>query len=170
MEDLIKFLKENPNSRKIFGKRELKIIEKQLWGVNLTQSEKNRLSRDIREKFKFIKEVSRFESEFELKKGLIVRERIKEALKLIKNHKWFWKIEEIIVYGSFAEKRFHLFSDIDIAVKFKKINLKDATKFRIEMAGRLPEKIDVQVYNVLPAKIKKEIDKNGKSIYKKQTK
>lgn len=167
MADLLRFLEESKNARKIFGKRELKIIEKQLNGVDLTQSEKNRLSRDIREKLKFIKGINRFEDEFELKKGLIVKEKINEALNTIKNHKWFWKINEIIVYGSFVEKRFHLFSDIDIAVKFKKINLKDATKFRIETAGRLPEKIDIQVYNVLPKKIKKEIDKNGKPIYKK---
>ena len=51
---LLKFLKENENVRKVFGKRELKIIEKQLLGVNLTQSEKNRLSRDIRKKFEFV--------------------------------------------------------------------------------------------------------------------
>jgi len=166
--DLLNFLKENKNARKIFGKRELKIIEKQLLGVNLTQSEKNRLSRDIREKFKFIREVSRFEGEFDLKKGLIVREMIKEAIEVIKENRLFQKVDGIIIYGSFVEKRFHLFSDIDIAVKFNKINLKEATKFRIEIAGRLPKKIDVQVYNALPRKIKEEIDKHGKFIYKKQ--
>ena len=52
---LIQFLKKENNARKIFGKRELKIIEKQLFGLNLTQSEKNRLSRDIRKKLEFIK-------------------------------------------------------------------------------------------------------------------
>ena len=55
MASLLQFLRENKNARKIFGERELKIIEKQLIGVDLTQSEKNRLSRDVREKFKFIK-------------------------------------------------------------------------------------------------------------------
>ncbi len=48
---MLQFLKKNENTRKIFGVRELKIIEKQLLGINLTQSEKNRLSRDIRKKF-----------------------------------------------------------------------------------------------------------------------
>jgi len=168
MTGLLNFLKKNKNTRKVFGKRELKIIEKQLNGVDLTQSEKNRLSRDIREKFRFIKEVSGFEDEFELKKGRIVEERISEAVEVIKEHSLFRKIKDIVIYGSIVEKRFHLFSDIDIAVKFDKINLKEATKFRMEVAGRLPEKIDVQVYNVLPEKIKKEIDKNGKSVYKKK--
>jgi hypothetical protein len=41
--EFLQFLKSNENTRKIFGKRELKIIEKQLNGINLTQSERNRL-------------------------------------------------------------------------------------------------------------------------------
>ncbi len=168
MNDLLNFLKKNGNVRKIFGKRELKIIEKQLNGINLTQSEKNRLSRDIRKKFEFIKEAAKFEKEFELKKGKITKDKINEALEIIREHKWFWKIKEITIFGSLVENRFHLFSDIDIAIKFKKINIKDATKFRIEIAGKLPEKVDVQVYNLFPDKIKKEIDKNGKTIYKKE--
>ena len=56
----------NKNTRKIFGKRELKIIEKQIFGINLTQSEKNRLSRDIRKKFEFIEQVARFSAQFKL--------------------------------------------------------------------------------------------------------
>ncbi|MEK6935835.1 MAG: nucleotidyltransferase domain-containing protein [Nanoarchaeota archaeon] len=169
MGNILEFLNKNKdNARRIFGERELKIIEKQLNGVDLTQSEKNRLSRDIREKLKFIKEIARFENEFELKKGLIIKEKINESLELIKNHKWFWKVKEVILFGSFVEKRFHLFSDIDIAVKFKDISVKETTQFRVEMLGRLPPKIDVQVYNILPDKIKKEIDKYGKTIYQKQ--
>ncbi|MFA7707576.1 MAG: nucleotidyltransferase domain-containing protein [Candidatus Pacearchaeota archaeon] len=168
MTDLIRFLNENPNSRKIFGKKELKIIEKQSWGVNLTQSEKNRLSRDIRKKFEFIKEISKFSDDFDLKKASTTKAMINNALEVIKEHEWFWKIKEIILFGSFVENKFHLFSDIDIAVKFKEINIKDATKFRIHILGRVNNKIDIQVYNILPDKIKKEIDKNGKTIYQKK--
>ncbi len=169
MEDLVKFLKENSNSRKIFGKKELKIIEKQLWGAGLTQSEKNRLSRDIRKKFEFIKEIAKFSDEFGLKKASVTKEMINDALEAIKEHEWFWKIKEIIIFGSFVENRFHLFSDIDIAVKFKeKISEKDAFEFRKKVLGNISEKIDVQVYNLLPDKIKKEIDKNGKTIYQRK--
>lgn len=169
MTNLLKFLKENENTRKIFGKRELKIIEKQLQGVSLTQSEKNRLSRDIRKKFEFIKEVSKFSDEFELKHGTKIKELINQMLEIIKEHEWFWKIKEIILFGSLTEKRFHLFSDIDIAVKFKKdIAEKDAFDFRKKIMGRLPDKLDIQVYNVLPDKIKKEIDKNGRIIFKRE--
>lgn len=77
--DLATFFKNNENSRKIFGKRELKIIEKQLLGIALTQSEKNRLSRDIRKKMNFIKEISRYN--LDLKKG----SEIKKIVKNIKN-------------------------------------------------------------------------------------
>ena len=55
MMSLINIIKTNKDIRKIFGKKELVIIEKQLLGVSLTQSEKNRLSRDIRKKFEVIK-------------------------------------------------------------------------------------------------------------------
>ena len=43
-------------------------------------------------------------------------------------------------------------------------------KFRIEVSGKANDKVDVQVYNVLPDKIKKEIDEKGRVIYGKQNK
>jgi predicted nucleotidyltransferase len=167
---LLKFLKENEKSRKIFGKRELKIIEKQLQGISLTQSEKNRLSRDIREKLRFIKEISRFEDEFDLKKASIIKEMIKEVKEIILESKYHNKIKKIILFGSAVENQMSFRSDIDIAVEFFKIEKKDAGKFRIHILGRINDKIDVQVYNVLPKKIKKEINKKGKILYERKNK
>jgi predicted nucleotidyltransferase len=165
----IKEIKENENLRKIFGKRELKIIEKQLMGVSLEPSEKTRLSRDIRKKFEVVKTLIPYSDEFGLKHGANIKEFIKEVVEVIKEHEWFWKIEKIILFGSLVEKRFHLFSDIDIAVKFKKdINEKEAFEFRRKILKNLSEKIDIQVYNILPEKIKKEIDKNGKIIFQRK--
>ena len=63
------FLKKESGARRIFGKKELEIMLKQLDGIALTQSEKNRLSRDIRSKLEFIKNISVFEDEFKLKKN-----------------------------------------------------------------------------------------------------
>ena len=167
--NLLKFLKENEEkSRKIFGKRELKIIEKQLNGINLTQSEKNRLSRDIREKLRFIKEVSRFEDEFELKKSSEVKKRIKQTLEVIKEHRDFKKVEKIILFGSASEKKLSFRSDIDIAVMFDKIGKKDAGKFRIHVLGRVSDKIDIQVYNTLPQKIKNQINEKGRILYERK--
>lgn len=165
--NLLNFLKENEKARKIFGKRELKIIEKQLNGINLTQSEKNRLSRDIRPKFQFIKDVAIFDREFELKKGLIIKEKIKEAVELIKEDILFYKIKKIWVFGSSVEKTRTFRSDIDIAVEFSDIDSRKATEFRIRILRDFDKKMDVQVYNVLPAKIKKEIDEKGKILYEK---
>ena len=80
----LRFLNENPNSRKIFGERELKIIEKQLNGVNLTQSEKNRLSRDIRQKLNFIEKFAVYKEDFSLKKNQANLDLIKESIEEIK--------------------------------------------------------------------------------------
>ena len=166
--ELLNFLLKNKKSRKIFGERELRIIEKQILGINLTQSEKNRLSRDIRKKFEFIKEASQFEDEFELKKGSEVKRMVRGAKEIILNSEYFKNIKRIILFGSSVENQRSFRSDIDIAVEFNKIDVKEATLFRINIAGRLNEKIDIQVYNILPEKIKKEIDEKGKVLYERK--
>jgi len=162
---LISFLKENENTRKIFGKRELKIIEKQLLGVNLTQSEKNRLSRDIRKKFQFIKEISGRTYDFELKKGSLIKEKIQYVLEVIKKNKDFHKIKKILLFGSTAENQRSLMSDIDISVEFDEITSREAALFRIHVSGSVPDDMDIQVFNVLPDKIKNSIIKNNKILY-----
>lgn len=168
MINLLNFLKKNKNTRKIFGEKELKIIEKQLNGINLTQSEKNRLSRDIRKKFEFIKEASKFENEFELKKAGMIKELIEETKEEILTSPYFSKIKKIIIFGSTVENKRTFRSDIDIAVEFNEISIKEATEFRIKM--NQIKKIDVQVYNLLPEKIQNQIKKNGKTIYERKDK
>ena len=167
--NLLTFLKDNENARKIFGKRELKIIEKQLMGINLTQSEKNRLSRDIRKKFDFIKEVSRFEKEYTLKKGLEIKKIIKEAKEIILDDVLFKNIKKITLYGSVAENKLTFKSDIDIAVEFDKIDLKGATLFRKRILGKVNKRLDIQVYNHLPDKIRKEVEFKGRVLYEQQS-
>lgn len=166
--NLINFLKDNKEARRIFGERELKIIEKQLFGIKLTQSEKNRLSRDIRKKFEFIKEVSKYKEEFNLKRGVIVKEIIENTLDIIKEHQLFNKIKRIVLYGSTVEKERTFRSDIDIAVEFKSIDKKQAGLFRKEILRETNDNVDVQVYNNLPKKIKKEIDQKGKTLFKNE--
>lgn len=166
--NLLKFIEENQNLRKIFGKRELKIIEKQLKGVSLTQSEKNRLSRDIRKKFKTIRELIPYENEFDLKKGAENKKQINEIKEVILNSEYSKRIKRIFLFGSAVENQLTLLSDIDIAVEFDKIDNKEALKFRLKIAGNVSERVDIQVYNTLPKKIKKEIDTKGKVIYKRE--
>lgn len=165
---LLEFLKQNENARRIFGQRELKIIEKQLLGVNLTQSEKNRLSRDIRKKFDFIRNAEKFENEFELKKGAIISKLINETIKEILDDKLKKDIKEIWLFGSAVENKLTNNSDIDICVLFKKINKRDAFKFRARIAGRVSDKIDIQVFDFLPLKIQKDILKRYKVLWKNE--
>jgi len=162
---LLEFLKGDENARKIFGKRELKIIEKQLLGANLTQSEKNRLSRDIRKKLEFIANAAKFEKEFKLKKGAEIKKLIDEAKEAVLEDELSVRVKEIRLYGSAAENSLTLQSDIDIAVRFNKTSLSEATLFRKRVLGRVNARIDIQVYNILPQKIKKEIDTKGKVLY-----
>ncbi len=164
---LLKLLKESKDARKVFGKSELKIIEKQLLGVGLTQSEKNRLSRDIRKKLEFIRSISGFESEFELKKGAEIKKIVQEAKETIMADPVFKKIKRVVLFGSASENTLTLNSDVDIAVEFDRINLADATLYRKRISGKVNDKIDVQVYNVLPEKVKAEIDSKGKMLYER---
>ena len=168
--NLIQFLKKTPEARKIFGERELKIIEKQVNGINLTQSEKNRLSRDIRKKFGFIKEISKFSDEFELKKAQNIKSIVNEVREIILEHQFRNKIKRIILFGSVVENKITVKSDIDIAVEFFNVTKKQAFDFRKNVLGKFTEKIDLQVFNFLPEKVKKSILNNHKVLYENERK
>ncbi len=161
------FIEKNPLARKVFGKREIVIIGKQIAGIGLTQSEKNRLSRDIRPKLKFIAEASRFKDEFDLKKGAENKKIVENVLETIRRDVDFGKIREVLLFGSMIENKMTVRSDVDICVLFNKINLTDATKFRIRILGRVDDKADVQVFNALPERIKKSILKSHRVLYKR---
>ncbi len=163
---LKEFLKSNKNTRKIFGKKEMGIILKQLDGVALTQSEKNRLSRDIKPKLEFIKEASKFGDEFELKKDADSLRLVDKAVQLILHDELKDKIKAILLFGSHAGGIVTKRSDIDICVVFDKISRMEADKFRIRILGHFQLKMDIQVFNVLPQKIKREIARNHKVLYK----
>ena len=134
-------------------------------GVKLKNSEITRLSRDIRKKFEAIKELTGFSSEFGLKKGSEIKRIIEETKLIIQENKLFKKIKKIILFGSYLEGKTNLDSDIDIAIEFRKITKEEAINFRKEVMGKTNEKVDIQVYNILEDKIKKEILNKGKIIY-----
>jgi len=164
---LSSFIKKNrKEARKIFGKKEIEIMIKQLSGNKLNQTERNVLSRDIRKKLKFIKKISRFQDEFELKHNQDNERIIKRAVSEILNHKLKDKVKAILLFGSFADNTFHFRSDIDICVVFKEnISLRKSTLFRIDVLGNLPDKVDIQVFHTLPQKLKRSIAKNHKVLY-----
>jgi predicted nucleotidyltransferase len=160
-------LKNNEKMRKIFGKKEIEIILKQVEGLKLTQSERNRLSRDIRPKFEAIQELNEFKDEFELEQNQDNKRIIEKAKEMILDSELKDKIQAIFLFGSFADKTYTKRSDIDICVLFKKdISLKEATRFRINVSGELPDKADIQVFNILPLKVKRDIARNHKVLYK----
>ena len=136
-------------------------------GVQLTKSERTRLSRDIRKKFQVAEKLSKFSHEFKLKKGSEIKWIVEDAKEAIMESKYFSSISKIILFGSTVENQRTLKSDVDIAVVFYKISLKEATRFRVELSSKVNEKADIQVYNFLPLKIKKEIDKKGKILYER---
>ncbi len=73
------------------------------------------------------------------------------------------------MFGSSVENQRTFRSDIDIAVEFYEINLKEATLFRKRIGGNINKNVDIQVYNTLPGKIKKDIDKKGRILYKNES-
>lgn len=165
---LKEFLKANRNSRKVFGKKELEIIAKQLDGITLTQSEKNRLSRDIKPKFEFIKEASKFNDEFELKKDADSLRLIDKAVQLILNDELKGKVKAVLLFGSHVRGIVTKRSDIDICVVFDDIEREEADRFRIRILGNFSIKMDIQVFNILPQKIKRSIARSHKVLYKKR--
>ncbi|MBI4439982.1 nucleotidyltransferase domain-containing protein [Candidatus Woesearchaeota archaeon] len=161
------FLEKNAEARKVFGKREIEIMARQLDGIALTQSEKNRLSRDIRPKLRFIEGCAEFKDEFGMKKGSHTKETINEAVKIILQDRQMADIKMILLFGSAAENKMSYRSDIDIAVVFNRpVPRKEAGEFRLRLLGKLPSKVDLQVFDVLPMKIRREILKKNKILYK----
>lgn len=165
--ELIQTIKK-PEMRRIFGEQELKIIEKQIRGVNLRPSERTRLSRDIRKKLEAVRMLSVFVEEFKLKKGSYLREIVGETKQLIFDHPLFQKVRKIILFGTAAENKLRLGSDIDIAVEFKGVDRKELFEFLMEISGKVNKNVDIKVYNILPGEIKNEIDKRGKVIFEKK--
>ncbi|NOZ81037.1 MAG: nucleotidyltransferase domain-containing protein [DPANN group archaeon] len=153
--------------RRIFGKKEIDIMRRQLEGLPLSQSEQNRISRDIKPKLRAIKGLSAFSDEFGLGKDQDNRRLIKRAVEEILRDELQGRIQAILLFGSFADKSRTRRSDIDICVVFKKaLSLAEMTKFRIRMGGKLPEKIDVQVFRALPQRIRRSIARNHRVLYK----
>jgi len=162
---LIDLVKNNSEMRKIFGQQELRIIEKQLLGITLSPSEKTRLSRDIRPKFKIIRKLALFENEFEIKKAQEIKHIIENAKEEILSIKDIPKIKKIFVFGSYVENNLRPNSDIDLAIQFKKIEKKQIGKFILRAQGYVNSKIQISVFNNLPEKIKNEIINKGRIIY-----
>ncbi len=97
--------------------------------------------------------------------GQKVQRIIDESVKIILAHNRK-NIKAIFLFGSYADNTAIWRSDIDICVLLKgEVGLKEATLFRKKMLAIIPEKVDLQVFNVLPLKIKKSIADNHKVLF-----
>ena len=66
------------------------------------------------------------------------------------------------------QRLFRIMPDIDIAVEFIRISKNEAFDFRRNVMSQLPDKVDIQVFNLLPNKIKKSILKNHRVLYRNE--
>ena len=78
------------------------------------------------------------------------------------------KITAILLFGSHVKGIVTKRSDIDICIIFDKISKEEANKFRIHILGHFSSKMDMQVFNILPQKIKRSIARNHKILYKNE--
>lgn len=161
------FLRKDKGARRLFGRREIEIMLAHLEGISLTQSERNRLCRDIKPKLRAIKGLAQFENEFEMKKNQNNRKIMEKAVEVISRDPLFEGVKAIVLFGSHAAGEASIRSDIDLAIVFDGIGTKEATKFRIRAQGQLPDKVDIQVFNILPQKIKREIAGCHKVLFKR---
>jgi predicted nucleotidyltransferase len=163
---LYNFIKNSKDATCVFGSGEIRILKKQLLGINLTQSEKNRLSRSIRPKLKFIADCSLYKDEFEVKKGKEVYNLLDVFKDEILKDKFSKKIITIYLFGSFIENKMSMDSDIDVAVEFDNISKKDASEFKMRIIPNISNILQLTIFNQLPDNIKKEIFENGRVYYK----
>ncbi|MEN7982628.1 MAG: nucleotidyltransferase domain-containing protein, partial [Nanoarchaeota archaeon] len=159
---LINYLKKSKNVRLLFGKSEIEIMKKQLMGLELSPSERTRLSRDIRKKIQVVEELAKYKNEFALKKSQEVNFIINETKEIILE-KFKNNVSKIILFGSYAENTQNKNSDIDITIKLS--NSKNASRIYAQILGETSKKVDIHLYEKLPLKIRKEIDKKGKIIF-----
>jgi predicted nucleotidyltransferase len=164
--DLLDFLNRSSDARLIFGERELVIIKKQFLGVRLTQSERNRLSRSIRPKFAFVKDAARFDDEFKIKPGARIKRIVKETVDMILQDPIGKRIKKIVLYGSVISGQMAPSSDIDIAIDVPGVDTTEAMQIRKRLHGIVNDKVDIQIYQVLPQKIQSAID-GGREIYRR---
>ncbi|HLC80386.1 nucleotidyltransferase domain-containing protein [Candidatus Woesearchaeota archaeon] len=161
-------IKTDPHARKIFGRKEIEIILKQLDGIPLTQSESNRLSRDIRPKLGFIEKCLAFKDYFSLKKNQENKMILKETVSQILTSSEGYKVSAILLFGSHARRTPHKRSDLDVAVIFKEIREKDGRLFLRRMLKITDQKIELHLFNFLPSSVRGEIAKNSKILYKRK--
>lgn len=134
---------------------EKKIIKKQLLGATMTQTERNRLT-TIRKKLRAVQLLAPFSENLVLKRKYLFKKMLEESIFIIKQ---FPGVKRILLFGSHITGSPRLDSDIDLAVVFESITKNEAKIFMKSIIGKIPEKVDLRIYNFLPENVKQEVDK-----------
>ena len=90
---------------------------------------------------------------------------ISQCIKKIEEVARKFGIRYVILFGSFAHKTSTEESDIDIAIKLKTKDKKEAVRILKELAILLPDNIDIVLINFAPFSLLYEIYTKGKLIY-----
>ncbi len=160
-------LLELPEARKVLGAREIAIVRRQLLGLPLTQSERNRLSRDIRAKFRFIAACRELApDELELKSGQTIKRIIDKSVCAIQEDEVFPDVLAIVLFGSYADGTAIWRSDVDIGILFREEpSSESGTKALLRLYGELPKKVEVTIINHLPIRIRATLARNHKVLW-----
>jgi predicted nucleotidyltransferase len=88
---------------------------------------------------------------------------IEKFLKEIRTTKFFSKIEFITLFGSYLSEYHFDDSDVDICIYIQD-SKKNLTKTRLELLKMFNDKLDIQIYQLLPIYVQIEVLK-GKFLY-----
>jgi len=124
------------------------------------------LSRDVRPKLEFIREINEFRDEFKLKKDQDNKKMIDKAVELILEDELKDKVRAVLLFGSHSRGIVTPRSDVDVCVVFDNIERSESGRFRLRILSDLPDKFDIQTFNTLPQKIKRDIARNHKVLFK----
>ena len=95
----------------------------------------------------------------------LMKNKINDFLKDLRNIEYFPKIEFIILYGSFLDKNYFEDSDIDICIYIKG-DKQELAEIRLNLLKKFENKFDLQIYQLLPIYVQVEILK-GEILYVK---
>ena len=99
---------------------------------------------------------------------MAIKDIIAKVIGKIKDMECFEKVQFIMLYGSAAKGRMTKGSDIDLCIYYEGTP-EEASRFRFTVLAELfDEAYDVQIYQLLPLYVRKEVLK-GRVVYCKDT-
>jgi len=93
-----------------------------------------------------------------------MKKEVQTLLKTLKSMKEFKKVKFIFIYGSEVTGGKLRTSDVDFCIYYDTNSKEEMEKFRLKLLSKLPENFDVQIFQLLPLFVRKEVLK-GKLVY-----